>query len=91
VTLLDLLLNDPHVSVNVITQEGKNRQIRKMVGAYSHEVVLLRRVCFGGVTLEGLAEGEADLLSDDEVKALLELTMNEGEKEIAPIGSKEYI
>ena len=42
-----------------------------MVGASSHSVQYLRRVRFGGVCLEGLREGEAALLSAEEVLALL--------------------
>jgi 16S rRNA U516 pseudouridylate synthase RsuA-like enzyme len=53
-------------------QEGKNRQIRKMVGAFSHAVEHLRRVRFGSVTLQGLHEGGAELLSEEVVLALLE-------------------
>lgn len=53
------------------SQEGKNRQIRKMVGAFSHSVRSLIRVRFGSVRLNGLREGEAALLSEDEVTALV--------------------
>ena len=35
-------------------REGRNRQIRKMVGRFGHAVESLHRVSFGGVTLHGI-------------------------------------
>jgi 16S rRNA U516 pseudouridylate synthase RsuA-like enzyme len=64
---------------NVFTlQEGKNRQIRKMVGFFSHSVQHLTRVRFGNVTLDGLCEGEASELSDDEINSLLQICGKQG-------------
>ena len=37
--------------------EGKNREIRRMMSAIGHEVTRLRRVQFGGLTVDGLAPG----------------------------------
>jgi pseudouridine synthase len=54
-------------------REGKNRQIRKMLGEFDHRVVDLFRVQFGSVKLCGLREGEAELLSPLEVQELLSL------------------
>jgi pseudouridine synthase len=52
-------------------REGRNRQIRKMVGRFGHTVVDLKRVSFGGVTLEGIeAPGKLSTLTAAELRSL---------------------
>lgn len=53
--------------------EGRNRQVRKMCEAIGYEVKKLKRVAFGGVTLEGLSVGEYRMLKPHEVKKLYSL------------------
>ncbi len=53
-----------------VLREGKNRQIRRMVDAFSHEVHQLMRVRVGPVTLGALKPGEWRTLTKREVEAL---------------------
>ena len=49
--------------------EGKNREIRRMLGAAGHEVSRLKRVSFGGLELASLAPGEWRLVPAEEIRA----------------------
>lgn len=51
-------------------REGRKRQVRRMCEAVGHRVVLLERVAFGPLRLEGLAEGEHRRLTPAEVERL---------------------
>lgn len=53
--------------------EGRNRQVRKMCEAVGHEVKKLKRVSFGGVSLDGLGVGEYRELKPHEIKVLYSL------------------
>lgn len=53
--------------------EGRNRQVRKMCEAVGHEVKKLKRVSFGGVSLDGLSVGEYRELKPHEIKVLYSL------------------
>ncbi len=53
-------------------REGKNRQIRKMLGSAGHDAKRLHRVSFGPVTVEDMAPGELRRMSEQEVAALME-------------------
>jgi 23S rRNA pseudouridine2605 synthase len=55
----------------VILQEGRNQQIRRMFEAIGHSVLKLRRVRIGFLRDEGLRTGAWRLLSHDEVERLL--------------------
>ena len=59
-------LIDPTTLVLQIV-EGRNRQIRKMLGNVGYTVVKLHRCGFGGMDLGGLSVGEWMRLSEDEV------------------------
>jgi len=50
--------------------EGRNRQVRKMVQAVGHEVMLLRRVRFGPLKLGDLKRGMWRPLTREEIEAL---------------------
>jgi 23S rRNA pseudouridine2605 synthase len=47
--------------------EGKNREVRKLCKAAGHEVTRLRRVAFGGLSLEKLAPGAFRRVSAEEL------------------------
>ncbi len=54
----------------VILQEGRNQQIRRMFDAIGHSVLKLRRVRIDGIEDQGLKPGEWRLLTRAEVKRL---------------------
>jgi len=54
--------------------EGKNRQIRRMLEAVGHEVILLKRLQIGDIKLEKLPTGNWRFLSDREMLFLLRHT-----------------
>ena len=61
-------------SLRFVLREGKNRQIRKMLGALGYSVVDLKRVRFGPVQLGDLAEGHAELMTDRDAQRLLNIS-----------------
>ncbi len=53
--------------------EGRNRQVRKMCESIGFPVKKLKRVSFGGITLDGLSVGEYRPLKPHEIKVLYSL------------------
>lgn len=67
-------------SMLLTIHEGRFHQVKRMLYAVGNEVVSLRRVCFGGVSLDGeLGPGEYRRLRPEEVERL------RGQKEEAPM------
>ena len=64
---------DKHTKLEVVINEGRNRQVRKMFDAVGLNVVFLKRTQIGDLRLGGLARGKARLLSIDEVLYLQSL------------------
>jgi pseudouridine synthase len=58
--------------IEVILQEGRNRQIRRVAQILGHRVLDLHRVAVGSVCLDDLRVGAYRALSPDEIKALLD-------------------
>ncbi len=56
--------------VKITIHEGRNRQVRKMLEAVGVEVLGLKRIAVGGVTLGNLPEGKWRRLSDAEINKL---------------------
>jgi pseudouridine synthase len=55
--------------VEIILQEGRNRQIRKMMGALGYEVIRLHRVGFGEITLDAdMKAGDWKVLNANEMQ-----------------------
>ena len=54
----------------VTIHEGRNRQVRRMIDAVGHKVLLLRRVRFGPLELGNLRRGEWRELTAQEVEQL---------------------
>ncbi|MCP4671521.1 MAG: rRNA pseudouridine synthase, partial [Desulfobacula sp.] len=55
---------------NIILKQGKNRQIRKMVGKTGNRVNTLKRIRMANVTLGSLKGGQWRYLSQAEIKQL---------------------
>jgi 16S rRNA U516 pseudouridylate synthase RsuA-like enzyme len=56
-------------TIRITLVEGRNRQIRKMLGALNYAVVDLQRISFLGMTLDSNLKGPGDWmdLTDDEL------------------------
>ena len=66
-----LLRHGPrHAWLEVVLDEGRNRHIRRMLGALGHDVVRLVRVAIGDVELGSLGKGQWRLLNASEVEML---------------------
>ena len=57
-------------AVLITIHEGHNRQVRRMMEAVGHRVLLLRRVRFGPIDIRGVAKGTWRELTEEEIKAL---------------------
>lgn len=56
--------------VKITIHEGRNRQVRRMLEAVGVNVLALKRISVGGVTLGNLPEGKWRRLSDAEINKL---------------------
>ncbi|PBC07793.1 pseudouridine synthase [Mesorhizobium sp. WSM3859] len=56
--------------LEIVLDEGRNRQIRRLLGAFDIEVLRLVRVAIGGLQLGELAKGKARHLTDEELAIL---------------------
>lgn len=59
--------------VDITIHEGRNRQVRKMCSAIGHDIIRLKRIKIGIISLSGLKIGEWRYLSDSEVKYLKDI------------------
>lgn len=58
------------IEVKITIHEGRNRQVRKMLEAVGVNVLALKRISVGSVTLGNLPEGKWRRLSDAEINKL---------------------
>lgn len=56
--------------LEIVLDEGRNRQIRRLMGAFDIEVLRLVRVAIGSLALDDLAKGQWRVLTDAEVADL---------------------
>ena len=57
--------------LEIVLDEGRNRQIRRLLAAFDMEVARLVRVGIGGLTLGELPKGQWRVLSEEEMIALM--------------------
>ena len=62
--------------LHIVITEGKYHQVKEMFKALGHEVIKLKRVRFGHITLEGLNKGEYRILKPHEIKKLYNTATN---------------
>ncbi|HEY7094837.1 MAG TPA: pseudouridine synthase [Ktedonobacterales bacterium] len=65
-----LRIENGNAWISVEIHEGRNRQVRRMFEAIGHQVLRLRRVRIGPLSLGGLESGETRELRPEEVAAL---------------------
>ncbi len=65
------LLNDTQIHLTI--QEGKFHQVKRMLQAVDNQVIHLKRITFGPLTLDpDLIAGDCRTLTDEEIKSLYE-------------------
>ncbi len=62
--------NKKYTKIHITVTEGKNREIRKMFAAIGKEVVLLKRIKIGELSLRGLDRGAYRKLTAREIDYL---------------------
>ena len=67
----ELRRGDKNAWLEIVLDEGRNRQIRRLLAALDVGVLRLVRVALGELTLGTLAKGEWRKLDDDEVARLV--------------------
>lgn len=65
---------------DITLYEGKNREIRKMMEYFHHEVLKLNRFQYGGIQLGNLPSGHYRKLNDDEIVHLKQLAFKGQQK-----------
>ena len=68
--VLPLELGNKASTLQVVLYQGINRQIRKMFASLGFEVVSLKRVQHGTITLEGLKKGQIKPMKPKQIKEL---------------------
>ncbi len=67
--------------LEVVLDEGKNREIRRMLARLGHKVMRLRRIAFGPLRLGDLPLGACRPLNGDEIEKLREAALGKGFKQ----------
>lgn len=68
---LELLEDNQNNVFKVIIKEGKYHQIKRMFASLGTSVIELKRIAIGGLALDpGLEEGEARIITEDELKLI---------------------
>jgi 23S rRNA pseudouridine2605 synthase len=69
--------------LRIVLNEGKNREIRRMLARLAHKVMRLKRIAIGPVQLGSLSKGKSRRLSGPEIAALRRVTGRTREPEKA--------
>lgn len=83
-----LRAGEKHGWLEMVLEEGKNRQIRRMLLALKVETLRLVRVAIGELALGGLKKGEVRRLTAGEAKALAELAKGQAKAKRRPLGGR---
>lgn len=75
---------DGGTELTLVLQEGRKREVRRMMDAVGHPVRRLRRVRFGPIVLGDLPPAEWRELGDDEVRALMDRVGLDSSSTIGP-------
>jgi len=70
--------------LRIVLNEGKNREIRRMLARLNHKVLRLRRIAIGPVQLSALPRGKARRITRPELEALQELARRRDRQEHHP-------
>ncbi len=73
IAILDIDKKNNSCLISLTITEGRNRQVRKMCETVGYSVKKLKRVSFGGITLDNLKVGEYRPLKPHEIKVLYSL------------------
>jgi 23S rRNA pseudouridine2605 synthase len=69
--------------LRIVLNEGKNREIRRMLARLGHKVLRLRRIAIGPVQIGGLATGKTRRLTRTELAALQKVSEHRPRQEQA--------
>ena len=69
-SVMELRRGEKNAWLEIVLDEGRNRQIRRLLAAFDISVLRLIRVAIGPLQLGNLAKGQWRDLGDDEIRAL---------------------
>ncbi|MFZ1723015.1 MAG: pseudouridine synthase, partial [Dokdonella sp.] len=69
-SVMELRRGEKNAWLEIVLDEGRNRQIRRLLAAFDISVLRLIRVAIGPLQLDNLAKGQWRDLGDDEIRAL---------------------
>jgi 23S rRNA pseudouridine2605 synthase len=70
-----------HSDLEIVLNEGKNREIRRILARVGHKVLMLRRLAVGPIKLAELPVGSSRRLTSQEVASLFEATQRQRKKQ----------
>jgi 23S rRNA pseudouridine2605 synthase len=75
--------------LEIVLNEGKNREIRRMLARFGHKVMVLRRTAIGPVRLDKLRRGKARRLKVEELERLRASAIGRRPSAIGPKSGEE--
>jgi pseudouridine synthase len=71
------IISQDNSQITMTLQEGRNREIRRMLGVFNYDIKKLKRIQFAGLDLKRLAPGKWRYLTEKEIKKLRDLVRRE--------------